>query len=408
MPYLPLTNFACFVGWLLLFPMGGISLDKVALHNPLAAFLVPQVVGLVLIGRFHPTRRFSAWSAAFTGFTMIMTIVYPLVPAAAPVIMPLVGLSSAFVSIRCCAFLKQGENPLIQAGAGLILGNLVLCLGLLIPAPATLKSAGAAALLLFPLLTPGQAVPTLQTGRNRGLFRYLPFVFVYQLVTGIMYGSIMPAFSQVGIARGGELFFYMAAVGAGILLFRLNREYLLALGILLAMLSLTCFLGSSPLRITLSMYAMQASAGCVDIFVLGYLLSFRNPLAAFGIGNGTICLGLFGGHQLSVWLGPPSTTLVMTGCLILIGTVLALYFSERQGAPKKPEATSPQGLNLAKAILSGREFEVLNSVATGKTYKAAAAELSLSESTVKTYMKRIYDKYGVTSKKELLKKVYEE
>ncbi|WP_318258601.1 LuxR C-terminal-related transcriptional regulator [Geobacter anodireducens] len=39
------------------------------------------------------------------------------------------------------------------------------------------------------------------------------------------------------------------------------------------------------------------------------------------------------------------------------------------------------------------------------TFKEAARELDISESSVKTYMKRIYDKMSVSGKEELLTKL---
>ncbi|MFW6429162.1 MAG: helix-turn-helix transcriptional regulator [Desulfosalsimonas sp.] len=41
----------------------------------------------------------------------------------------------------------------------------------------------------------------------------------------------------------------------------------------------------------------------------------------------------------------------------------------------------------------------------GRTYRQTAAELDISESTVKTYMHRIYEKMGVSGKKNLFEKL---
>lgn len=52
--------------------------------------------------------------------------------------------------------------------------------------------------------------------------------------------------------------------------------------------------------------------------------------------------------------------------------------------------------------LSGREMQVVKHAATGKTNKAIARELSLSEHTVKNYLLRAFEKLGVSSRIELL------
>ncbi|MGD0947542.1 MAG: response regulator transcription factor [Candidatus Binatia bacterium] len=51
--------------------------------------------------------------------------------------------------------------------------------------------------------------------------------------------------------------------------------------------------------------------------------------------------------------------------------------------------------------LSNRELQVLRLIATGKTLKEIAAELSLSEKTVATYRVRITDKVGLSTNVEL-------
>lgn len=51
--------------------------------------------------------------------------------------------------------------------------------------------------------------------------------------------------------------------------------------------------------------------------------------------------------------------------------------------------------------LSTRELEVLRLVATGRTIKEIAAELSLSEKTIGTYRSRISEKLGVSTNVEL-------
>jgi two-component system, NarL family, invasion response regulator UvrY len=51
--------------------------------------------------------------------------------------------------------------------------------------------------------------------------------------------------------------------------------------------------------------------------------------------------------------------------------------------------------------LSHRELQVLQWIATGKTLKDIAAELSLSEKTVATYRRRITEKMGISSNIEL-------
>jgi two-component system, NarL family, nitrate/nitrite response regulator NarL len=66
----------------------------------------------------------------------------------------------------------------------------------------------------------------------------------------------------------------------------------------------------------------------------------------------------------------------------------------------------PQPLRVVNSIgvplLTKREMAVVQCVAEGLTNREAAAQLNLSEHTVKNYMFRIFDKLGVSSRVELI------
>jgi DNA-binding NarL/FixJ family response regulator len=51
--------------------------------------------------------------------------------------------------------------------------------------------------------------------------------------------------------------------------------------------------------------------------------------------------------------------------------------------------------------LSGREFDVMRSIASGKTVSAIAAEMNLSVKTVSTYRVRVLEKMGLANNSEL-------
>jgi len=54
-------------------------------------------------------------------------------------------------------------------------------------------------------------------------------------------------------------------------------------------------------------------------------------------------------------------------------------------------------------LLSDREFQVLRMIASGKTVKEVADELSLSVKTVSTYRSRILEKTGMKTNAELIR-----
>jgi DNA-binding NarL/FixJ family response regulator len=54
------------------------------------------------------------------------------------------------------------------------------------------------------------------------------------------------------------------------------------------------------------------------------------------------------------------------------------------------------------SVLSSREIEVLGLIADGQSTQRISAKLGVSESTVKTYLSRVYDKLGVRTRSDAL------
>ncbi|MDA0183741.1 LuxR C-terminal-related transcriptional regulator [Solirubrobacter phytolaccae] len=64
---------------------------------------------------------------------------------------------------------------------------------------------------------------------------------------------------------------------------------------------------------------------------------------------------------------------------------------------RRRRATGTDGL----AALSGREREIADLVALGRTNKEIAAELFLSEKTIENHMTRVFTKLGVSRRAEV-------
>jgi len=78
-------------------------------------------------------------------------------------------------------------------------------------------------------------------------------------------------------------------------------------------------------------------------------------------------------------------------------TYLIAYASMGETQQRSIVTTAP-----ALDPLTEREQEVLRLILRGNTNKAIAAELSISENTVKTHVKNIYSKYNVSSRAEII------
>ncbi len=237
---------------------------------------------------------------------------------------------------------------------------------------------------------------------------YPVFIFIFQIVSGLMYSVLFPAYAEHAFAAGLELPFYMASALFSVWFYRRDRDLLLAGALTLAMTAFALFQIGGAVAINISLYAMQAAAGCIDVFLLSWMLSNTRSCATFGYGLAVLCGGIASGQFLSLALGPASLNAGLAGSLILNAAALALVIHKHRQQSRLaplPEANLPAPPVLPGTIscqLSEREANVLTLVFLGKTYRQAASELSISESTVKTYMKRICDKLGVSNRLELL------
>lgn len=79
------------------------------------------------------------------------------------------------------------------------------------------------------------------------------------------------------------------------------------------------------------------------------------------------------------------------------------YISARVGMQLLDEVSEAPGAG--GQLLSVRETEVMNRLLEGKWVKEIAAELNLHANTVSTYKSRVFEKMGVSSTVELLKKL---
>ncbi len=71
-----------------------------------------------------------------------------------------------------------------------------------------------------------------------------------------------------------------------------------------------------------------------------------------------------------------------------------------EAAPDEPLGQAPTQGSRAAESLTSREFEVLQLLGVGRTNKGIAADLSISQSTVKVHLRRMMKKLGTTNRTE--------
>ncbi|MFW6284627.1 MAG: helix-turn-helix domain-containing protein, partial [Desulfosalsimonas sp.] len=381
--------------------------------------------------------------------TAALTLLLFFKPTAGTWVLACMGASGAVVAIAACVTLCQSPGPLLCAAAGLVIGNLMVLPVLLWPLDSFwLFGAVAAFLLAIPVLAACLPDPEpMEMSDETGPWHYLPFILLFKMVCGLMYVSVIPAYHQEASLPGLEMLFYVAAVFGAYRLTCINRDLALIGGVVLGMAAFTIMqTGPGSVPVNAGMFALQAATGMVDLVLIAVLLDLADPVRAFGIGLAIVCTGVAVGELVGYRFAGMTEAIAMAGHFVLNLSVLVLYFLGRYGYisgagpaqtpglaefnPGRP-AVAEEGPALPvpdpgrdrpdaaagedevekkmprylRMLLSEREYLVLKKVLAGKTYRQTALELELSESTVKTYMHRVYEKMGVSSKKKLFEKL---
>lgn len=403
----PALAFAGFVFWLAAFPMAGPLLHG---RGDLLCFLLPHTLVLLLLAGLTRSGALRALTASGVLATAGLTWAFPWFADSAEWLLPLLGVVSAPLSLRVVVSLKAAPSPLAAALFGLVVGNVLVAAVEVLPVGDGMSFGLVGLVLLTSLLFP---IPRdAARGDAAGVLFYLPFVFVFQLVSGLMYGFLFPAYGEQALFPGSELLFYMGGATAAAALIRSHSDLTLAAGVTLAMVAFALLVfGGGAVSINLSMYAMMTAAGVIDLFLLGYVLSFDNAVRAYGLGGGVLCAGILAGHLLSAQVGEAGADIGLVGSLVLNLAVLTLFVlgQRRQkqalaepSCPEPGEGNEPLLPRPLAARLSEQERLVLQKVLAEKTYKEVARDLQISESSVKTYMRRICQKSGASSKRQLM------
>uniref|UniRef100_A0A831U0E7 LuxR family transcriptional regulator n=1 Tax=Geobacter metallireducens TaxID=28232 RepID=A0A831U0E7_GEOME len=427
--------FIAFVVWLLAVPMDGFLLASLGIDDAILYFLFPHVVTLAVIGTV--LCRYPLFRLGVAGGVVAMgaTVLLPHVKGGAPWLLASAGIGSAFVCVRAANYLKRASSMGGSAAFGLMAANLLLFLFTVIPLAEGVKFYLVAALLLIPVALRSDACG--EGGGEESLLSFLPFVFVFQMVSGLMYGTLYGHYARVAMVPGVEVAFYAIAVVVGGVVLRRRREMLLAMAIVAAMFAFSLYLVPTPASVNAALFAMQGAAGFLDLYVLVLLLAQRDSRRALGVGLAVACSGIIVGKGISVAIGDIPQLVVAAANIVLTTSVLLLYLVVRgerreaqravpaelpvavegRASPLSPPAVSndfepPRDQFTLPASLrkrfSEQEKSVLGCIVQGMTFRETARELAISESSVKTYMKRIYDKMSVSGKDELLAKLGEE
>jgi DNA-binding CsgD family transcriptional regulator len=273
--------------------------------------------------------------------------------------------------------------------------------------------------------------PSEQKENPVGIARLLVFLCLFIVVitinSGLMYQVVNPAFAHLESLTSWywALPYVVAIFIMRNLPGRINRTYILYAAIAMIGLSFIGFmsLGRSAAGYLAVNTLMLGAFGVYDLFwwsILGEMLELhKNPAKVLGIGLsanvlGVLLGGLIGNAILSADTNSPDPTLLALTVVCVTLALLPPLHKHLSSLLKdhayltvfskmtEQEQTGRMEYAAKFGKLSKRENQVATLLLQGKTGRMIAAELHISENTVKYYIKNIYYKFNVQSRAELI------
>lgn len=403
--------------------------------------------GLLLCGLFIRTKRAAKRLFLFSYPAFIAISVLFFFP---PSVLWTAGIiAGSLLAGGCVAawafYLKSGtpKNERIKTAADMLIVSNILMILLDMTAIHLSPQAGLAASMLmllcafaFALKLPAEHNAALRQSSGRetysvSIVRLLVFLCLFivtiSINSGLMYQVINPAFIHIQWLTS---WYWAIPYIAALFIMRnlprkISRTYILYVAIAMIGLSFIGFmmLDRSTISYIVINTLMLGACGVYDLFwwsILAEMLDlYKNPATILGIGLsanvlGVLLGGLIGNAVTSVNMHSPNPTLLALAvvCVTLIllpplhrhlssllkGHAYLCAFFELSAEEKAGRFHRAARFE----ILSEREKQVASRLLEGKTYKAIATELYISENTVKYYVKNIYSKFSIQSRAELI------
>ena len=261
---------------------------------------------------------------------------------------------------------------------------------------------------------------------SHGIIKPLGFLCVFVIVitinSGLMYHVQGPAFAHLEWLTSWywAVPYIVALIIMRNLPRRMSRTYILYAAIAMIGFSFIFFTlldRSAPSYLVVNTL-MLGACGVFDLFwwsILGEMLDYdRNPAQVLGMGLSSNVFGVLLGGLIgnAIGDGPNSSLLALSVVCITLVLLPPLhrhltnvlkdhaYLTVLSEMPHEESGRTVKEF-VRNGPLSARESEIAELLLKGRTYKAIADELFVSQNTVKTHVKNIYYKYEVQSRSEL-------
>jgi len=256
------------------------------------------------------------------------------------------------------------------------------------------------------------------------------FIALLTINSGLMYMMLNPSFAHLEFLT--QWYWALPYIAALFIMrnlsLKVNRTYILYYALALNGISFIAFVLFD--RSVVSYLAvdtlMLGSFGVFDLFwwsILGEMLDYdNNPAKILGIGLSANVLGVFTGamiarNALLTRIQQMDLTLLALGVICVSFAIfpplhkrlsgllkdhafLTMYF---EMPPSERERVIESSDVFTK--LTERERDAASLLLEGKTYRMIAADMKVSENTVRTHVKNIYGKTGVQCRAELINMV---
>ena len=427
-------SLACFFGWLLTFPFSGPVLSAVVPQSDTAANLALIFIGahgitllatgLLVKQRFWEKMLLIGASLCGVGHFFLLVTGLAWYPQFAMAIM---GLGSAVFVLGWTHPYSMGIRPesrIKTMAATIILANIILFLlnflsNYISPTSSLVVS-------LIPLA--GALYYSRQIQLNESTpakkepgplpAKHISFVCIFILMIyingGFLYNLIYPTVEAV---PGSHYFKLLAYIAVLIVIWmmdsRIKKTLLVYLGASVMGLAFVLFglFGGSVLGSAIISLLVESSFGFIDLFTwtipaaISYLYksSFRVYGIILSVNVSSIFIGYLLGEQLLIQENYEITTGLFASAIIFLAFLIMPWlkdFSEKETTASPRLNIQLKELNLQE-LLTPRELEILGLVLEGHSNKKTAALIFISENTLKTHLKSIYSKLGISHKREL-------
>ncbi|SCY65842.1 helix-turn-helix transcriptional regulator [Desulfoluna spongiiphila] len=418
------AGLALYLVWLNAIPLEGVLLPSWADSLHVYHFLSVHSAALFLCSRLSASflNDVSRYAFPLLGVLSASLLV---VTSHTAILFMVMGALAAPLVVGVMNALRAAPQPLFAAAIACVAGNLIPFSIYWLPVGLPLKVGGISVMMFLTGIWM-QASDSLSTDRTEStasspVLWVRPFLAVYLLFAvfyvtgGLMHGYISPALTEAGDTSRLYIFAYLAMLPLTVYVLKKSHDAAIYLAVILGIIAFSMVAFNSLLLLQIGMFASYASFGVFDLLVIALVIAPKRTLSEQFCMMGAMCGGIFLGSLIVTLFSPYLSFLIVVANVVLVLT-LALFshlkiqvLVHRQGNRGDEEPSSILAELLPKGLLkriSEKERAVLSHVVAGKTYKETAKLEGIAESTVKTYMQRLFQKFDCKNRKELLEKVY--